>query len=108
MQRQTLAAFIFFPISFVADHRVADAGEVDADLVFPAGQQLDFQQRKVFGLFQYFVGGVRQFSLARIGGVVDGVRLVFRQVGGDGVGGLLTVAMDDSEIFLLGVLPLIL
>ena len=38
MERQALVAFIFFAIAFIANHRMADIGEMHANLVLSAGQ----------------------------------------------------------------------
>ena len=37
MERQTLVSFIFFAVTLIADHRVADIGEVHTDLMLPPG-----------------------------------------------------------------------
>ena len=108
VKRQPPVDFLIPAIPLVAYDRVADAGEVHAYLMFPAGQQIDFQQRIVFGFFEHFVSRVSELALARVMGRVHSVRLVLRQVGRDGRGALLTMAMNDGEIFFLRVLPLVL
>jgi hypothetical protein len=39
-------------VELVADDWMSMMGEVDSDLVFAAGEQVDFQQAEPFGLFQ--------------------------------------------------------
>jgi len=108
VQREARLLAIPNAIFVIADNRMANAGKMDANLVLAARQQIEFQQCEVFSLFQYRVGRTRQFSFCLIGGRVYDVCLVFRQVSRDRSGCLTTLAMNDREVFLLRVFPLIL
>jgi hypothetical protein len=44
-----------FSISLVTDNRVSNTGEMYAYLMFPARQQINFQQGKVFRLLQHMI-----------------------------------------------------
>ena len=108
MECKALVPFMFFAVTLVADHRVANAGEMHADLVLAAGQKINFQQTKLFGPLEHSVSRVGELAFARVLRRVDTVRLVLRQIRRDGLGLLLTAAVDDGEILLLVVLPLAL
>jgi hypothetical protein len=43
MKRQAVAGFSLFSVPWVADHRVSDGREMHANLMLPAGQEIDFQ-----------------------------------------------------------------
>lgn len=83
-------------------------GQVDANLIFPAGQQGDFEQAESRRLFERLIGGVRQFSFCAVGGRIDDIRLVLGKVGGNHAFFGVHLAVHDGEVFFLGVLPLVL
>src|SRR5688572_20201703 len=87
---------------------MADAGEMDANLMLAAGQQIELQQCEVFGLLEHPIARARQFSLCPVRRRIHDVSFVLRQVSRDRSRRLGTLAMNDREIFLLGVLPSIL
>ena len=87
---------------------VADAGQVDADLVLPPRQQIHLQQREILRLFEHPIGRVRQLPLGPVGGRVHDVGRILGQVGGDCVGRLLASAMDDGQVPLIDLVPLAL
>ena len=94
-----------FPI---ADDRMPDAGEMDAYLVLPARQQINFQQSKVFRLLEYFISCPGQSSFCGVGRGVHDVGFVLRQVCRNGLSLFITSTMNDRKILLLRFLPLIL
>ena len=59
MQRQARMIAIPTAIFLIANHRMADAGEMDAKLVLPARQEIEFQQCEVFGLLEHPIGRTR-------------------------------------------------
>ena len=76
-------AFVFiFRVSIfsVAYDWMAGLGQVDANLIFPAGKERDFQQAQIGGLFYDFVSGFGEFTFFRIGCGIDDKGLVLSEV----------------------------
>ena len=56
VKSKSRAATVFFAILPVAYYRMADIGEMDADLMLPTRERLDIEQRHAFGLFEHTIG----------------------------------------------------
>ncbi len=95
----------FAVVFFVAEDGVADGGELYADLVFAAGEELDFDGGGVVGLADDGVAGEAE---AAEGGVVDGVDVlvfVFGEVVFKGAGGFVEAAAEGGDVVFLGLGP---
>lgn len=92
----------------VADNGMFLIGEVDTDLVFPAGQKGNFQETEPGGFFQHFISGLREFSFLGVVGGIDDEGLVLGEVGCDYSFFLGEAAVDDREVFLFSFLPFVL
>lgn len=108
MERQAGVAARSLPVFLIADHGMADARQVDANLVFSTGHQIEFQQREVFSLPAYPIASGRKLSLLPIRRCIDDVRSVLRQVSRDGPRCLRTFTVHHREIFFYCVFPVIL
>ena len=81
-------------------------GEVDTDLVFPAGQKGNFQQTEQGGFFQHFISGSRELAFCGVVGGIDDEGLVLGEVGGNDSFFLVEAAVDDREVFLFCFFPM--
>ncbi len=92
----------------VAHHRMPFFGEVNPDLVLASGQEMNLQQRQSPYFFQNRIFGVGEFSRCLVGGGIDVEGTVFSQVAADGAAGGGDGTMNDGEIPLVALLPVLL
>ena len=106
-KRQTLVGGIALAVFVITGHRMPQVGQMDADLVFPAGQKVDAQQAEFIGLFDHGIGGVGQFAFGAVGGRTHAIVLIFDEMAGDRPCLLREPSVDDRVIYLLGRAPII-
>lgn len=108
VEGDAVVGFVGGTVFFVADDGVSGFGEVNADLVFAAGNEIDFEQAEGGAFFDHTVGGVGEFSFFGVGGGIDDLGAVFGEVAGEDAGGFIEVAVNDGEVFFFGLVPLAL
>lgn len=98
----------FAAVFAVADDGPAFVGEVDADLVFAAGEEFDFEKGAFVDFFERFVVSDGEFAFFGVFGGVDAAGFVFGEMALDAAGGGVGVAFDEGEVGFFGFVPVFL
>ncbi len=106
MEGQSSKLVAGLSIFSVADNGMSLIGQMDADLVFPAGQKGNFQQTESGGFFQHFISGSREFAFCGVGGGINDEGLVLSEERGDDCLFLGQAAVNDRKVFLFRIFPL--
>jgi len=64
----------------VANNRMANVGKMNANLIFPAGKESDFEQAQIGGFFKNSVSSFCEFAFFGIGCGIDDKGPVLGQV----------------------------
>lgn len=80
MEGEAFAVVFRVSVFSIACDWMANIGKVDANLIFPAGEERNFQKTKIGGFFEDFVSGFGEFSFFGIGCGIDDEGFVLGEV----------------------------
>jgi len=82
--------------------------EVHPDLMLAAGEEMNFHQAETLALLQNFVGRTGELTFSGVRGRVDLQGFILGQIGGDYPLFVRQFAMDDGQVVLFGLRPILL
>ena len=105
MQGKPLDALLLDAVFFVAGHGTTLVGEMDPDLILPAGQQVNFEKTVPDTFFQNFIPGFGELTSLWIRNGIHFVGAVFRQAGSNDTLFIGQGSVDDGIVRFLKSLP---
>ena len=67
MKGKSFVIIMSLSIFSVADNRTAFISQVNAYLIFPAGQKINFEHTELRRFFQDFISSLSEFAFGRVG-----------------------------------------
>ena len=108
MESEALRNRVTVAVLSIPDNGMPFIREVNADLMFATGEEMNFHQREALTLLQDFVLGMSELPFGRVKGRVDPLGDILGQSAGDHPLFRCQPAVDDGQIVLVGLFPMLL